>query len=104
MAKAAFPTSQTLSQHTHLVIAVRNDSGKTIPNVAVTILNPQGGTAADAFGQYLPNDQVSAGNLASRSRPIWIIDQPSADCPTSRGKPVRLQLQVRRPRRRRDRL
>ena len=50
--RATFPTSQRLAQHTHLVIAVRNDGTKMIPNIAVTIVDPtlKQPTAAQAFG------------------------------------------------------
>jgi hypothetical protein len=34
---ATFPSTQTLAEHTHLVIAVRNSGHKAIPNVAVSI-------------------------------------------------------------------
>jgi hypothetical protein len=75
---ATFPESQRLAEHTHLVIAVRNTGTKTIPNVAVTILSPkEGGVAAQAFGQLISG---STQGLASRSRPIWIIDRPPGPC------------------------
>lgn len=67
---ATFPTSQRLAEHTHLVIAVRNSGNHTIPNVAVTITNPQYGTGVQAFAQYL-----NQPGLASHSRPVWIIDR-----------------------------
>jgi hypothetical protein len=80
---ASFPTSQRLAQHSNLVIAVRNDSGKTIPNVAVTICNvtcsypapPGEGTSAGAFAQDLTQP-----NLANPSRPVWVVDQPPGQC------------------------
>ena len=79
VAKAAFPASQTLSEHTKLVIAVLNRSSRTIPNVAVTICNvscrypsPVGeGTSVAAFAQYL-----NMPDVASHSRQVWIVDQP----------------------------
>ena len=74
---ASFPTSQRLAQHTHMVIVVRNDSTKELPNVAVTVLSPHnGGVAAQAFGDLLAPNQ----NLASRTRPVWIIDRPPGPC------------------------
>jgi hypothetical protein len=76
--KASFPTAQRLAQHSRLQLTLRNASGKVIPNIAVTILNPNDGTAAQAFSQ-----DVAAGgqsDLASRSRPVWIIDQPPGPC------------------------
>jgi len=80
---ATFPASQTLSEHTHLVIAVHNAGPKTIPDVAVTICNvtcaypaPKGeGTSAKAFAQDL-NQQY----LANPSRPIWIVDRGPGPC------------------------
>src|SRR5579859_6563592 len=36
---ASFPGAQRLSEHTHLVLGIRNDSGETIPDIAVTICN-----------------------------------------------------------------
>jgi hypothetical protein len=77
--KQAFPASQGLSEHTHLVLAVHNDSHKTIPNVAVTICNvtctfpaPKGeGTSVAAFANSI--NEESVGNP---SRQIWIVDRP----------------------------
>jgi hypothetical protein len=75
---ATFPAAQRLAERTHLVIAVRNTGTKTIPNIAVTILNPTGGgVAAQAFGQLIADN---APGLASRSRPIWIINRPPGPC------------------------
>src|ERR1700733_14638517 len=73
---AAFPASQRMSEHTHLVLAVRNTGSKTIPNIAVTICNvtcaypaPRGeGTDAAPFAQ----DLQMAG-LANPSRPVWVV-------------------------------
>jgi hypothetical protein len=74
---AKFPTSQRLAEHTHLVITVRNTGTRTIPNVAVTILGPKdNGDAAQAFGGLLAQSQ----GLASRSRPIWVVDRAPGAC------------------------
>ena len=70
IAAATFPTSQTLAQHTHLIVAVRNTGRRTIPDVAVTITDPKYGTSVQAFGKYL-----SQPGLASHSRPVWIVDR-----------------------------
>jgi hypothetical protein len=83
VAGAQFPSSQRLSEHTHLVITVRNSGSKTIPNIAVTICNvtcafpaPLGeGTSVEAFASYL-----NMPNLASHSRPVWVIDQAPGPC------------------------
>jgi hypothetical protein len=80
---ASFPSAQRISDHTHLVIAVRNDGRKTIPNVAVTICNvtcaypgPQGaGTHAQAFAS-----DVSGQYLANSSRPNWVVEQGPGKC------------------------
>jgi hypothetical protein len=80
---ASFPASQRLAEHTSLVISVRNDSSRTIPNVAVTICNvtcrwpaPVGeGTSVAAFADYL-----NMPGLANHSRQVWIIDQPPGPC------------------------
>ncbi len=76
---ARFPAFQRLAEHTHLVITVRNAGTKTIPDIAVTITDPSVGTAAQAFGELLSASGGSQG-LASRSRPVWIIDRPPGPC------------------------
>jgi hypothetical protein len=80
ISQASFPTTQRLSQHTHLVISVRNTGNKAIPNIAVTILNPAAGTAAQAFGTLLPQSPPGQPPLAGRSRPVWIVNQPPGPC------------------------
>jgi hypothetical protein len=80
---ASFPSSQRLSQHTHLVIAVHNAGHKAIPDVAVTICNvtcaypaPKGeGSSSAAFGANI--DQTY---LANPSRPLWVVDRAPGAC------------------------
>jgi hypothetical protein len=80
---ATFPAHQTLAQHSKLTISVRNTGTKTLPDVAVTVCNvtcaypaPVGeGTSVAAFAQYL-----NMPNLASHSRPVWVIDRPPGPC------------------------
>ena len=80
---ASFPASQRLSEHTHLALAVHNISGKTLPDVAVTVCNvtctypapPGEGTSAAAFSENL-----QMPGLAHRSRPVWVVDQPPGAC------------------------
>ena len=80
---ARFPASQQISQHTHLVIAVRNTSRATLPDVAVTICNvtcaypaPKGeGSSAQAFAANI--DQPYTANP---SRPNWIVDRGPGRC------------------------
>jgi hypothetical protein len=79
-ASASWKTSQTLSQHTQLVITARNTGTKTVPNLAVTITDgnpttPHIGTRAQAFQELL-----DMPGLASQSRPVWIIDQAPGTC------------------------
>jgi hypothetical protein len=82
---ASFPSSQRLSEHAHLVLSIRNDSRKTIPDIAVTICNvtcafpaPAGeGTQAAAFAENLQMQ-----GLAHPSRPVWVVDQPPGPCNT----------------------
>ncbi|HZU59353.1 MAG TPA: hypothetical protein VE983_00205, partial [Solirubrobacteraceae bacterium] len=83
ISSATFPAHQTLAQHSRLTIAVRNTGHKTLPNVAVTICNvtctypaPVGeGTSVAPFAQYL-----NMPDVASHSRPVWIIDRPPGPC------------------------
>jgi hypothetical protein len=80
---ARFPATQRLAQHTHLVIAVRNASSHTMPDVAVTVCNvscraptqPGSGTGAAAFSENL-----NQTGLAAPSRPVWIVDRPPGPC------------------------
>ncbi|MGI8863270.1 MAG: hypothetical protein ACR2JH_02550 [Solirubrobacteraceae bacterium] len=80
---ARFPSTQRLSQHTHLVIAIRNASHKTIPDVAVTVCNvscnapaqPGSGTGTAAF-----SENIQTTGLANPSRPVWIVDRPPGPC------------------------
>jgi len=74
---ASFPASQRLSEHAHLVIAVSNAGSKTIPDIAVTVTDPtvRDPTTVEAFGA----DQGMQG-LASRSRPVWIVDRGPGRC------------------------
>lgn len=78
VSSASFPASQRLSQHTKMVISVRNAGTKTIPDIAVSIVDPSNGTAAQAFAQDV--SEGGSANLASRSRPVWIIDRPPGRC------------------------
>lgn len=80
---AHFPSSQKLSQHTHLVITVRNSGHKAIPDVAVTICNvtcaypaPKGeGSSSQAFAA-----DINQSYLANSSRPLWIVDRGPGAC------------------------
>ncbi len=77
---ASFPSAQKLSEHTKLVVRVTNTGRRTIPNVGITITDgtpshPNMGTQVQAFSYYL-----KMANLASHSRPVWIIDQAPGSC------------------------
>jgi len=67
----SFPARQLLARHVQLRLDVRNESARTIPNVAVTLATGSGGDGAgvEAFGSRLDEK-----GLASRSRPVWIVD------------------------------
>ena len=80
---ASFPVSQTLSEHTHLVLVIRNASNTAIPNLAVTICNvtcaypapPGEGSSAAPFATGNPQEYIS-----NPSKPVWVIDQPPGPC------------------------
>ena len=79
-ASAQWSSSQSLSQHTQLVITATNMGSKTVPDIAVTITdgNPTDrylGTRAQAFQELL-----NMPGLASQSRPVWIVDQAPGPC------------------------
>ncbi len=74
--RARFAPVQHLAQSSDLVLAVRNVGTATLPNVAVTITDPPYGTAAQAFSRLI----AAQPGLASRSRPVWIIDRPPGPC------------------------
>jgi hypothetical protein len=69
---ARFPKSQTLSQSALMVMRVRNTGDREIPNLAITVTTDAStrGDSVTAFGQNLADT-----TLASRSRPVWIVDQ-----------------------------
>jgi hypothetical protein len=91
---ASFPASQRMSEHTHLVITVRNSGTKPIPDLTVTICNvtchypaPIGeGTSVAAFSQCVgptgPRCLQTAQQegQANHSSPIWIVDRPPGSC------------------------
>ena len=66
-----------------MVLAVHNVSGKTLPDVAVTICNvtcaypapPGEGTSAAAF-----SEDLQMAGLAHPSRPVWVVDNPPGPC------------------------
>ena len=77
---ARFPARQHLAQAAQLVIQVTNLSGRSMPNVAVTLTNPKDGNSAQAFGTLLAQPAPGQPILAGRSRPVWVIDQGPGPC------------------------
>ena len=71
IAQRSFPARQSLAEHVRLTLAVRNTGTRTIPNVAATIETGSGpdGDTVTAFGK-----RIDGAGLASRSRPVWIVD------------------------------
>jgi len=65
----SFPARQLLAHHVRLRLDVRNESTRTIPNVAVTIDTGSGRAGVVAFGS-----ELTGKGLASHSRPVWIVD------------------------------
>jgi hypothetical protein len=78
--RSSFPARQQLAQTTNFTVSVRNTGGAAIPNVAVTVVNPKYGSAAQAFGKLLAAQAAGQPILASRSRPVWIIDRAPGPC------------------------
>jgi hypothetical protein len=62
--RTSFPARQRLAQPTRLVIAVRNESRATVPDVAVSV---------DSFGV-----RSGRADLAGTERPVWVVDRPPA--------------------------
>jgi hypothetical protein len=65
--RAAFPANQAVARPADLEVVVRNVGSRAAPNVAVTI---------DSF--YYSS---SAPELASRARPIWVIEEGPGEIP-----------------------
>lgn len=65
--RASFPVRQAVSRPAQLVLSVRNTSARALPNVAVAI---------DSFYYTL-----SYPNLASRKRPIWLVNEGPGPLP-----------------------
>jgi hypothetical protein len=77
---SSFPRSQQLAEHTRFVVKVTNAGNKTIPDVAVSVINPKNGDAAQSFGYLLPKPAQGQPLLASRSRPVWVVMQNPGPC------------------------
>lgn len=77
---SSFPAEQRLAQRTSFMVRVKNVGSRAIPDVAVTVLNPRYGSAAQAFGTLIPANAGGQPILATRSRPVWIVDQEPGPC------------------------
>ena len=77
---SSFPTRQKLAEQTEFVVSVKNTSGKTIPDIAVTVLNPKYQDTAQSFGMLIPPGGQGQPIVANRSRPVWIITQAPGPC------------------------
>jgi hypothetical protein len=77
---SSFPTHQRLAQATDMVVSVKNTGHRTMPDVAVTVTNPRYGDAAQSFGLLIAQTRAGQPILASRSRPVWIINQAPGTC------------------------
>ena len=58
---ASFPADQAVARPAQMVLDVRNTSARTLPDVTVAV------TSFDYLSDY--------PNLASRRRPVWVVDQ-----------------------------
>jgi hypothetical protein len=87
VSKAEFPTEQRLGQTSLLRLGIRNDGGKTVPAVTVTISigGKAGETSSLPFGVHDPQPE-----LAQPDRPVWVLAEGSpqiagVDNPTVAG-------------------
>jgi hypothetical protein len=76
----SFATHQRLAQQTEMVVSVKNTGHATLPDIAVTVTNPRYGDAAQSFGRLIPENAAGQAILASRSRPIWIVNRAPGPC------------------------
>ncbi len=78
---ATFPANQQLAHPVTLEIADKNTGRRTIPNVSASLLTGgQDGTLADAFSRVSTEE-----GLASRTRPVWIVDEGPLNGDTALG-------------------
>lgn len=61
IAHASFPAHQAVARPVQLALVVHNTSARTLPNVTVAV------TSFDYLSNY--------PHLASRKRPVWVVDQ-----------------------------
>jgi hypothetical protein len=86
---ASFPKLQSVAATTRMVVTVRNDDTKTVPNLAITVTTnsaggPVGsgtqGAAANGF-----NYVSTQPGLSNPQRPVWIVDDVIIDDTTHNG-------------------
>ena len=77
---SSFPSSQRLAEQTSFLVRIKNVGRRVIPDVAVTVLNPRYGTSAQAFGTLISAHGSGQPILATRSRPVWIVNQEPGRC------------------------
>ncbi len=65
--RASFPADQAVARPAQMVLDVRNTSARALPDVTVAV------TSFDYLSDY--------PNLASRRRPIWVIDEGPGQIP-----------------------
>ncbi len=63
-----------------MVVTVKNTGHATMPDVAVTVTNPEFGDAAQSFGLLIAENHAGQPILASRSRPVWINNRAPGQC------------------------
>jgi hypothetical protein len=71
---ASFPASQRLSQEAVMTITVQNTGTKAVPDIAVTVYKTGTSKAREQTRAAAFGDTSKQPNLASTSRPIWIVD------------------------------
>jgi len=68
--KASFPDHQRIAGPAVMRVVVRNDSGRTIPNVAVTVTSDDDAKGGAGFAT-----RSSSADLADPTRQLWIVDK-----------------------------
>jgi hypothetical protein len=76
VAKAKFPSRQSVPETSNLQLAIKNVGHETIPDLAVTIyttLAPAATSEPKANGSF--KVRLDQPNLANPNRPVWILEQ-----------------------------
>lgn len=72
IAAASFPTKQSMARPTQMSVRVHNESGRTVPNVAISV---------DSFSYV-----EKYPDLAANKRPVWVVEEGP-------GTPAKLPVQ-----------